>query len=200
MARGIIVVFDGEQSDFELARLDRDRLYGKKVMEVLDDQGERCVPALLSRDGSMLLPPGGTTRIYVDDRFDTVERSEVKPVDADGVPLTMKPSTLGVAQTAALVPPERVLDHTVTAVYELAPTAIGANLRAALEGGAIAEIRFNYRNDYDDSPAFLLKNEAGFFALVASPTGFEMLRRDATPVPESAEPDAGDEDLDFSMM
>lgn len=200
MAKGLMVTYEAETSTFGLSKVDRDRLYGKKERIVVDDAGEACVAAYLSTDGAAIIPPGGLAYSYVGEAFDSVERSELQAVDAAGHPMAICPSTLGVPQPAAPVDAARVLDHFVTAVYQLSPEAVSPRLLAALDAGQIFELRFNYRDDYADSPCFLVKNDKALFALVASPSTFEWVGQQAAVVelePEAAE--AADE-LDFNMI
>jgi hypothetical protein len=200
MAKGLVVTFESETSTFGLSKVDRDRLYGKKERVVVDDAGEACAPAHLTTDGAAIIPSGGLAYAYVDEGFDSVERSELQAVDANGQPLSIVPSTLGVPQPAAAVDARRVLDHFVTAVYQLDPEAVGPKLLAALDAGQVFETRFNYRDDYADSPCFLVKNDKALFALVASASAFEWVAQEAPAVelePEAAEADA---ELDFNMI
>jgi hypothetical protein len=203
MARGIVVTFEGETSSFSLTKLDREKLYGRKDRLVVDEQGQACSAAHLTTDGAAVVPPGGCAHAYVDASFDTVERSDLKAVDQDGNLAPVVPSTLGVAQPLeGPVDARRVLDHVVTAVYELTPEALSPKLATALEAGQVFETRFNYREDYADSPCFMLAHERATFALVGSPAQFGWTARDAgvTEIePDNAEPGEGD-DLDFSMI
>ena len=202
MGRGIVVNLGGEVSEFDLSKIEREKLYGRKLRVVVDDQGRSCQPALLTRDGSAVMPPGCVASLYLDDGFDVIERSELKVVGADGAPLTAVPSTLGVAQgLEGPIDSAQVLDHTIASVYLLEGVQLGAALKAALEAGKIFKARFNYREDYAAQTAFLLQNECGIFALIGEPTRFEFLRRDAPGAPSTAEADEGlENDLDFSMM
>lgn len=101
-------------------RVDRGKLYGRRERVILDENGERCVPAFLTPDGAALVPPGGTAHIYVDESFDTVDRGDLRAVDEEGNEVDLVASTLGVSQALEPVRPERLLDHVVTSVYELA--------------------------------------------------------------------------------
>ncbi|MBN1609791.1 MAG: hypothetical protein JW940_24375 [Polyangiaceae bacterium] len=203
MARGIVVTFEGETSSFSLTKLDREKLYGRRERIVVDERGDPCSAAHLTTDGAAVVPPGGCAHAYVDASFDTVERSDLKAVDAEGNFAQLVPSTLGVAQPLeGPVDARRVLDHIVTAVYQLAPEAVSPKLARALEAGQVFETRFNYREDYADSPCFLLANEDATFALVACPTRFGWAAREAgvTEIePDNAEAGESD-DLDFSMI
>lgn len=201
--REIVVSYAGEESAFKFAKVDRAKLYGRKERVILDENGERCVPAYLTADGAALVPPGGTAHVYVDEAFETVERSALAAVDDDGQPLEVVPSTLGVAQPLEPVRPERILDHVVSSVYQLTPENLGPALQKALADGDLFECRYNYRDGYDPDALFLLQNDEGVFALVSRPSGFDFLAREAPAVEEDAaseEADDLDDDLDFSMM
>jgi hypothetical protein len=197
----IVVKLGEEESVFAFARVDRAKLYGRKERVILDENGEACVPAYLTADGSALVPPGGTAHVYVDEAFDAVERSMLKAVGEDGQLLTSIPSTLGVPQALVKASAERLLDHVVSSVYELRSDAVGAELKKALDAGELFECSYCYRGGYDADALFLLGNEEGIFALVAQPTNFEFVPRQAPAadvVPDDA--DELSDDLDFGMM
>lgn len=201
MARGIVVEFEGEVSAFDITRVDREKIYGKRKKVVVDENGVECSQATLTRDGTALLPTGCMAMLYLNDKFEVCERSDLHAVGPDGKPLPEVDSTLGVQiPLEGPISARRVLDHLAKAVYELEPEELGAALRARLEAGEIFETRFNYRKGYDDAPAFLIKNEEGFFAIVGDPVSFEYLRNENTTVEvDDDEADPFEEDLDFSF-
>jgi hypothetical protein len=194
-ARRIEVRYGDEESVFAFTRVDRGKLYGRKVRVIEDEDGHPCVPAYLTPDGAALVPPGGTAHLYVDEDLDTVERADLRAVDPDGQPLEAVPSTLGVPQELEPVRPERLLDHRIASVYELSPDALGARLKQALADGELFEAPFNYREGYDPDVLFLLQNDEGLFGLVGRETGFDFLEREA-PAAEAAEDEDEDEDAD----
>jgi hypothetical protein len=202
MGRGIVVSFNGESSEFELTKIERDRLYGRKVRIVVDEKERQCQAALLTRDGSAVIPSGGVASLYVDDHFEVIERSELKVVDAEGNALALCKSTLGVEQPLkGPVDPARMLDFQVASVYLLTPARFCDALKAGLDKGDIFETAFNWRDDYSQETAFLLKSEASYFALVTHPVKLEFLAREAPVVAAGAgDEDEGDDELDFSMM
>ncbi|MGC4114566.1 MAG: hypothetical protein QM765_08135 [Myxococcales bacterium] len=158
MGRGIVVSFNGEPSEFEFSKVERDKLYGRKVRLVVDEQGRPCKPALLTRDGSAVAPPGCVAHLYVDDRFEAIERDQLKAVDDQGNPKALVKSTLGVEQKlVGPVDPSRVLECMVMSTYALTPTKLGDALKAGLDGGGIYEAPFNYRDDYN--PELLLPHQ-----------------------------------------
>jgi hypothetical protein len=199
MAQEIVLDFGGETARFALARVDRDKLYGQKIRIAVDENNQPCAAAWLTEDGQVV-PPGGVAMIYADGQFNSVERAELRVVDADGAPVQMVRSTLGVAQPlAGPVPPQRLLDHVVSSVYQLDAQMLPAALQTQLDAGALYEFPFCWREDVQASRAFLLANEAGVFALIGTPSNFEFVAREARNEIE-ADGDGSDDELDFSMM
>jgi hypothetical protein len=204
--RAIVVRYGDEQTEFKFSRVDRGKLYGRKERVILDENGERCVPAYLTPDGAALVPPGGTAHVYVDERFDHVARGDLAAVDERGEPLELVESTLGEPQDASPSTAARLLDHTIVSVYELGAEELGEHLAQALADGELFELPYNYKAGYDPDVLFLLKNDEGIFGLVGRPTGFELLERDNPVVLEDEDEDEDEDadelsdDLDFSMM
>lgn len=201
MARTIVLNRDGEVSEFAITRLRRDKIYGQRKRVVVDENGNECSIASLTRDGSTLLPSGSVAYLYTNDDFEVCERSDLTAVDEEGELLEKVDSTLGNEQPLeGPVPPSRVLDFTAKAVYELQPEEIADSLVAALEAGEIFESRFNYRSGYDEDPLFLLKNDEGFFAIIGEDASFDFLRPEESLEPEEDDEDPfDDDDLDFSF-
>lgn len=201
MARGIVLRLADEESSFGFVKVDREKLYGRKQRVVVDETGMPCQAAWLTADGTALVPTGGTAHVWLDERWSSTEVGARRAVDVEGKAVDVHPSTLGVPQPAAIVPPERVLDCVTSSVYQLLPEQLGAALSKALAGGAIVEVPFNYRDGFERETLFVVQNDEGIFALVGRATGFPMLSRHVTPELEA--PGAEDElegDLDFSMM
>lgn len=201
MAKNIVVRLGDEESAFAFTKVEREKLYGKKERVVVDEQGRPCSSAWLTADGSALVLAGGTAHVHVDERWSSYEQEDRRAVDLEGRPLEMRPSTLGVAQDLVEASAERLLDHTTTVVYQLEPESLGETLRSALEAGRIFEAPFLYRDGLTPEVLFLLRNDEGVFALVGRATGFDFVRREALPEPETVErEDDLDGDLDFGMM
>ena len=202
MAQTILVKFNDEVSEFGLTRVQRDKIYGKRVRMIVDEEGNACKTAALTRDGAALLPTGSMAMVYLNDDFELCSRAELTPVDENGVPREAVPSTLGVEQKLiGPINPKRVLDHIAKSVYELDPITLDETLRTNLEAGEIFETTFNYRKGFDSAPAFLVKNDEGFFAIVGEETHFDFLHPDQVEgIEEDGEDPFDDDDLDFSMF
>jgi hypothetical protein len=194
---------DGEESAFGFTKVDREKLYGKKRRVVVDEQDRECSAAWLTGDGTALIMTGGTAHVWVDEHWASAEQDERVAVDDAGKVLELCPSTLGVPQDGHIVSPSRVLDHEISAVYQLTPESLGSHLAAELEEGKIIELPFRYREGLEHDTMFVLKNDEGVFALIGRDSAFGFLER--TVLPESIEAGSEEEDellgdLDFSMM
>ena len=202
MARTIVVNFEGAVSEFGRTRVSRDKLYGKKVKVVVDEDGNPTETAYLTRDGAALLLKGAMAMLYVDDDFDVAERAELVAVDSEGNPVEPVDSTLGVEQPLqGPIDPSRLLDHNAKAVYELQADALSDTLKGLLADGKIFETKFNYRKGFDWNAAFLFQNEEGYFAVVGEEAKFDFLyKQTAPPVEEDDEDPFEEDDLDFSMF
>ncbi len=198
MAKPIIVTLDGAESSFEHAKLERSRLYGARRRLPLDQTGQPCQKAALTTDGLYLLQRGMTAQGYFDEAGCSLQRSQLVGLDADGQPLDLKPSTLGVAQALIPVDPSEILRHTVEAVYVLDPATVDGGLATRLEAGDVFRFAFNYGADYHEEVAFLVRNAEGFFCLVGVPMMPTWCEPGKVAVVEDNAETA--DDLDFEMF
>ena len=164
MARQINVIKDGTESIF-----DRAKLYGKRKRVVLDEDGENCVKAELSEDGSSIIRSGMTMQAYFDPDGEWVESSRIVGLDEQGNPVEKVASTLGVGQELEEVDPGALSQNQTIAVYHLSPVELDETLKKQLDDGGIFRFPFNYRADYSAETGFLLSNDAGIFVLVTKP-------------------------------
>lgn len=179
MARPMMLVFDDEPNSFQLKRLTREKLYGRRRHIVVDAMGQTCQRGDLTDDGELLLGPGDTAQLYIDDDHNSHARKTLVHVDSKGERLPKIPSTLG--REMPLTGPvnvERVLDHATVSIYTLDPEALGERLQQALAEGHIYETAFAYRAGTSTQPMFILQNKAGFFGLLCEPLDFDFVEPD----------------------
>ncbi len=200
MARQINVIKDGKESIFDFKKVDRAKLYGKRRRVVLDEDGESCVKAELSEDGSTILRSGMTMQAYFDPDGEWVESARIVGLNADGEPVDKVPSTLGVGQELEEVEPGALSQNQTIAVYHLTPAEVDDALKASLDKGSIYRFPFNYRADYSAEVAFLLGNAAGVFVLVTKPATPEWCQLKAVAVESFSDDSEIDDDLDFEMF
>lgn len=199
MAKPIVLTLDAAESSFNIAKLDRARLYGSRKRIPLDQEGQPCVKAALTEDGQYLLQAGMTAQGYFDEVGRWIERGQLVGLDAQGEVLPLRPSTLGVAQPAVVVDASELLRHTVDSVYVLDPLTVDGALASRLEAGEVLRFGFNWGADYHEETAFLVKNPEGFFCLVATPTLPTWCEPGKVAVVEAAD-EAAEEELDFEMF
>ena len=198
MAKPIIVTFEGNESSFDHAKVERAKLYGSRRRVPIDVDGQPCLKSSLTTDGLYLLQSGMTAQGYFDESGRWLQKSQLVGIAEDGQPMALMPSTLGVAQPLDQVDPSVVLDHSIDAVYGLDPLAYDSGLQARLDAGDVFRFSFNYGADYHLETAFLLKNPEGIFCLVGVPISAVWVEPGKVSMVETEE-DSADE-LDFDMF
>lgn len=204
MAKPLTFQFHGGTVAFDMAKVDRAKLYGYKEQEVLDDAGGKCELATLAEDGHTLVGKGGTGMGYLSADGLWCEKAELKPVDLDGQPIS--PVSSSFSAPIELGEPTTVddyLSHTIRSIYVM-ESADGGELADSIKAGAIYKFPYSFRGGLEFDTAFLLANEAGtIFMAVGSPTAIEFigLQQMAGVVAEETDTaDTDDDDMDFSMI
>jgi hypothetical protein len=163
MNKPLVFEFDGKLLAFEMNKLDRDRLYGFKEIEVLDESGHRCEMATLADDGKTLIGRGGTGVGYLTADGNWCEKCELKPVDLEGkeiVPVISSfsaPIRLGFETTV-----EDYLNHNIRLAYLLTAKSDSLSeecLVDRLRGGAIFKFAYSFRGGLEADTGFLLMND-----------------------------------------
>ncbi len=181
MTRSIGIGYRGGTSRFGLTPIDRKRLHGFKRRIALDENGQECASAHLTRDGRFLLGAGCTADIYITDDGEVVNRSELIAVDATGKPLKKLSATVGRTETIKeSVPLDYFLGHIATKVHALEAETLDTTLEKALHDGAIFRVPYRPRATYTDTPAFLLANENGIFLVQAEACPFDFVGLEQT--------------------
>ena len=200
MARQINVIKDGTESVFDFKKVDRTKLYGKRKRVVLDEDGENCVKAEISEDGSSIIRSGMTMQAYFDPEGEWVESSRIVGLDEQGNPVDKVPSTLGVGQPLEEVEPGVLSQNQTIAVYHLSPVDFDDALKTQLDAGSIFRFPFNYRADYSAEIGFLLSNDAGVFVLVTKAATPQWCQLKSVAVESFTDDSEIDDDLDFEMF
>ncbi|MED5374165.1 MAG: hypothetical protein VX899_24320 [Myxococcota bacterium] len=197
--RQILLRYQGQESAFGFSRLTRDKLYGKRVRQHLDGKGEPCTRASLTSDGAILIQKGMTAQGYFGPQGEMVSIRDLVGLDDSGQPLPEQPGTLGVPQDLSPAAPTELTDVRVHAVYALDPESVSPELEQALDRGELFSFTFNYRADYRSELGFLLRNDAGLFALIGQPQRWAW--SELASLPDVVDEDTADDDsLDFEMF
>lgn len=198
MAAALKFKLKGAEYEAVPVKLERKKLYGWTDVVATDASGEACRTAQVDPDGELLIPPGAVKLGILDEDGAWVERSELVAVDADGKELPIVPSSFG--QTIELgetATSEEFLDHVWKSVYQLD----NAELANAL-GDGIYPFTFNYRADASPEDGFLLAAGGKVFLFDGEKSEFEFIGLEEASILDepAAEPEAEEDELDFSMM
>jgi hypothetical protein len=200
----LVFEFCGRPVEVALEKVDRSKLYGYVETEVQDEAGKRCELATLIGDGHSIVGRGGSAIAYLAADGQWRTRSELRPIDVHGQPVTpVKSSFDAPIVLDATATPDEFLEHNVHLIYHVPPGDGQGELLAELRAGTIFRFPFSYRGGVEASPAFLLLGGDGnVFLCVGTPTALEFIGPAATaPVVDDAA-DAGEEEdaLDFSLV
>jgi len=195
MRKTLEILHRGNLSAFAVSKLSRATLYGSKRRAAMDAQGRECEAAALTRDGRFILPKGGTTLVYLDERGDALDRGELAASGGVAAALKMKDVEPFACEPAV---PTEILDSVTTRVYRLAPVSISQTLDAALRDTSVCRLAQGSHDADDPERAFLVRNDSGYFLLVGKRTDFDFLGPDESDITLADE--AMDDDLDFAMM
>jgi hypothetical protein len=202
MAKPLVLKFAGADVALDLERVDRARLYGYAETEAVDEKGRRCSLATLADDGRTVIGRGGTAVGLLSPEGEWLDKSRLKPVDAEGKPLAPVPSSfsapLPLEKKATI---DEYLSHNVRSVYLARPQGDASALIKELQAGTIFAFAYSFRGGLEADAGFLLGGKDGnIFLAVGQPTKirFVGLEQAAALTEEAAEEE--EDALDFGMM
>ena len=200
MAKLILVNHKDKTSRFNFTKVDRAKLYGRRVRQAMDPEDKPCVSARLTDDGSLLLRPGMLAQGYLTESWDWLERKILVGIDEEGLEVDKVPSTLGAEQALeGPVDPTELLDINVSSVYQLEEVELDEDLKLDLVDGKIFRFNFNYTSTrFLQGKAYLLSNKEGIFALAGDAYESEWCELEKVAIDAVAEDDIGE--LDFEMF
>ena len=214
--RSIEFEFAGANLEFNMIKVDRNKLYGYKVLEVLDDQGDACELTTLADDGKTLIGKGGTGIGYLDADGNWSDKSELSPVDLEGKAITPVPSSFSAPiPLAKEISIEEYLDHNIRLIYQLQFNEDQEDGQAAqpqepqplvdkLKSGSIFLFDYSFRGGLEaDAGIMLVNDDDEIFFLVGDQTSvtYKGLQQSAPVAAE--ETDSSEEDgglMDFGMI
>jgi hypothetical protein len=204
MARTLDFVFGGSTIPCSMEKVDRNKLYGYKSSEILTADGEICTLVTLASDGKTLIPAGGVALASLSRDGKWLEKSDLKPVDLEGVELVPVESSFKTGiELNKTVCIDEYLSHTIRSVYMLdSEGGIPNTLVEELKKGTIYQFDYSYRGGIQANAAFLLAGEDGtVWMAVGEATKIEFISfEQVAVVAEEEENDEDEEDMDFGMM
>ena len=172
MAKPLVFRLGETEFAFSLNKIDRNKLYGFKELEVLDDRGRRCELATLASDGHTVIGRGGSSFAQLNVDGEWCDKSDLKPVDADH--RQIQPVGSSFSAPVPLLETTTVndyLQHNIRMVYQLNSEGDITAIRQQLTEGAIFKFPYSYRGGLEADVGFLLQGADGnVFLTVGSPT------------------------------
>jgi hypothetical protein len=202
MSKPLVVQLDGIDLPLDMSRVERSDLYGYVETEALDAKGRKCFSASLADDGQTIIASGGSAFAKLSQDGKWLEKTEIKPVDAEGNLITPVPSSYAapvpLVRTATV---EEYLSHNIRSVYQVRSEADLSPLMAKLKAGIIFTFPYSFRGGLEADAGFLLLAADGTpFVAVGNPTKLEFISFDQPAAAEEEPVEGGEEELDFGMM
>lgn len=203
MARPLILSLDGQEFQVTLIKIDRDKLYGRVEIEAFDEKGKPAELRVLAADGKTLIDKGGTALATVNDKGDSVERSVLVPVDANGDKIEQVPSSFGRTNELRSATVEDYFRQIVKSVYLVQPfenSDIGP-LHDQLAADQMFAFPFSWRGGVEYDNAFLIGAGRDAFVVVGKQADFQFIKlNQATVLDSTEEEEISADDLDFDLM
>jgi hypothetical protein len=204
MAKPLVLAFGGSEIPLALAKVERSDLYGFVEIETLDEQGRKCVMAMLADDGKSIIPSGGSAMASLSPEGSWLDKKSLIPTDMQGNQITPVASSYAApVPLAATATIEEYLSHDIRAVYQISSESDWTGLLDELKKGTIFTFPYSFRGGLEPDAAFLLAAGDGTpFLAIGSPTKLEFvgLEQTAGVVEEEESEGEADGSIDFSMM
>ena len=203
MARALVLSLDGVEYPVSLLKIDRDKLYGRVEIEAYDDKGRPASLRVLAADGKTLIDKGGTALATVTDKGDSVDRSELVPVDADGDKIEQVPSSFSQTNILKEGTVEDYMMTIVRSVYLVQPheEADISGLTDQLTGDRMFTFPFSWRGGIEYDNAYMIGSGDEAFMVVGKQAEFEFVKLNQAAVLESTEEEEiSADDIDFDLL
>lgn len=178
MPRPLVLSLDGREFGVRMAKIDREKLYGKVEVEAYDEKGNPAQLLILAPDGKTLIDRGGTALATVNEDGDSVSRADLITVDEEGEKIDTVPSSFGQVNVLKRAKVEDYLSQLVKSVYllEAEENADQKYLQDHVSAGLIYNFDFSYRGGVEYDNAFILGNKTDAFMIVGRPAELEFVR------------------------
>lgn len=203
MPRELVLSLDGREFPVTLVKIDRDKLYGSIEVEAFDEKGREASLRVLAADGKTLIDTGGTALATVNEKGNSVDRTSLSAVDADGDTIEPVPSSFNEPNVLKNADIEDYLSQMYKSVYVIQPPEDGdiKYLLDHLDGDQIYTFPFSWRGGLDYDTAYVLGSGDDAFMVVGKPAEFEFLRLNQAVVLDSVEEqEISADDIDFDLL
>ena len=200
MGRKVSFKIEGSLLESEIVKVDRTKLYGTSEKIVYDTNKEECVLSDLY-EGSIILPRGSVWQVLIDEKGNSVSRSELVGFNLQGEKVEKVPSIFSIENNCKKVEIDDFISSSIKSIYQLVIDEDQIeSWKKYFTNDEVYLFEFNYREDYEGDDAFLISNEDGFFISVGKSNEFEFLELSNVSVEDTDEDIEIEDDLDFSMF
>ena len=198
MAKDLIFNLLGTEYGAAPVKLERKKVYGWSDIVATNKEGEVCESAYLLSEAALLIPSGGFKQGTVDEAGRWVDKSELKPYDAEGNELPTYASSFDAPiELSETVTIEEFLDNDWESIYQLS----NAELAAAV-GEKIYKFEFFYRAGHNHNDGYLMNTPGGLFLFAGDKQEFQLVALNDETIIDDLEEEVEEEidELDFSMF
>ncbi|HEX6278553.1 MAG TPA: hypothetical protein VFZ49_00940 [Pyrinomonadaceae bacterium] len=194
---------DGNEFEVLITRIDRDDLYGRVEVEAFDEKGKPAELKVLAADGKTLIEKGGTALEVVNEKGDSIDRSELVPVDLDGDPLPKVESSFGQTNELERAETDDYLGLVVKSVYVLDPPEDSAldYLMEHLDGNQMFKFPFSYRGGIEHDAAYIIGNGKDAFMVLGKEGEVDYLSlNQATKLEPEEDQEISADEISFDLL
>ena len=203
MAKNLVLSLDGREFVVVLTRIDRDDLYGKVEIEAFDEKGRPATLKVLAADGKTLIEKGGTALEVINAKGDSIDRTELIPVDLDGKEIRKVESSFNAPNVLKKAETDDYLGLVVKSVYLLDQTEDSdlQYLHDHLAGKQLFSFPFSYRGGLEHDAAYILGDGKDAFMVVGKEGEIDYLKlNQAGALSSNEEQEISADDLSFDLL
>jgi hypothetical protein len=203
MAKNLIFKCGDQQYAFDVTKLDRSKLYGWKEVKAFDPDGYECQKIDIDESGTFMIPSGGKAIASLDSIGNWVNKSDLVAVDKDGFEAQLVESSYSAPiELQDTVTWEEFLDHSIEYVYVLTSEQSSDSMIANVKNlNGVYTFGYNYRTDYESSPAFIIESKDSLYMLIGTKLEFKYVGLDeSVDVVSNDDEISVDDEIDFGMM
>jgi len=203
MARSLILSVDGREFPVQIVKINREDLYGSVEIEAFDEKGKPAELLILAPDGKTLIGKGGTALATLDAKGNSISRTELNVVGANGEELPRVTSSFEQPNELRKAEVDDYLSMIVKSVYSI--DAAGeesiSHLVDLLSDGRIYRFPFSYRGGVEYDDAFVIGNGKDAFLVIGKQAAMQFAKLGQAAVLEPIEEEeVSADDLDFDLL
>lgn len=204
MPKNLVLSLDGNEFEVVMTKIDREDLYGKVEIEAFDEKGKPATLKVLAADGKTLIDKGGTALAAVNEKGDSIERTELTAVDIDGKEITRVESSFNQVNKLKKAEVDSYLGLVVKSVYVLdaAEQSDIDYLKQHLASKQMFSFPFSYRGGLDYDSAYIVGGDGDdAFMIVGKDSDLQYMKLNQAGVLSSNdEQEISGDDISFDLL